>query len=46
MGDLVSWTKFCALADLLEYSLSDISEWLPRRKFAMFTGQELSSLIR
>lgn len=45
-GGLVSWTKFCALTDLLEFSLADISEWLPRRKFAMFTGQEMSSLIR
>jgi hypothetical protein len=25
-----SWGKFCALTDLLEFSLSDISEWLPR----------------
>jgi hypothetical protein len=46
VGGLVSWSKFCALTDLLEFSLSDISEWLPRRKFAMFTGPEMSSLIR
>jgi hypothetical protein len=25
-----SWSKFCAMTDLLEYSLSDIAEWLPR----------------
>jgi len=36
-----SWKKFCALTDLLEYSLSDISEWLPKRKFAAFTGHEM-----
>ena len=36
-----SWRKFCALTDLLEYTLSDISEWLPRRKFAAFTGAEM-----
>lgn len=25
-----SWSKFCALTDLLEYSLSEVAEWLPR----------------
>ena len=25
-----SWRKFLALADLLEYSLTDVAEWLPR----------------
>lgn len=25
-----SWKKFTALTDLLEYSLSEIAEWLPR----------------
>ncbi|CAE7623554.1 Zw10, partial [Symbiodinium microadriaticum] len=41
-----SWGKFCALTDLLEYSLSDIAEWLPRRKFAEFTGSEMSLLVK
>lgn len=58
-----SWNKFCTLADLLEFSLSEIAEFLPRydtmhhwfmnhtnifhrRKFASFTGQEMSSLIK
>lgn len=41
-----SWRKFLALTDLLEYSLSEIAEQLPRRKFASFTGSELSALIR
>ena len=45
-GGLVSWAKFCALTDLLEFTLSDISEWLPKRKFVTFTGPEMSSLIR
>lgn len=42
----VSWNKFCALTDLLEYSLSEIAEWLPRKKFSSFTSQQLSTLIR
>ena len=25
-----SWSKFSALTDLLEYSLSEVAEWLPR----------------
>ena len=25
-----SWRKFLALTDLLEYSLTDVAEWLPR----------------
>jgi hypothetical protein len=41
-----SWTKFCALTDLLEYSASEVAEWLPRRKFSSFTGNEMSSLIK
>ena len=32
-----SWGKFTALTDLLEYSLSDISEALPKGKFSSFT---------
>lgn len=27
---VASWSKFAALTDLLEYSLSDIADWLPR----------------
>jgi len=30
-----SWRKFLALTDLLEYTLTDVAEWLPR-KFAVF----------
>jgi hypothetical protein len=41
-----SWGRFCALSDLLGYSLNDLAEWLPRRKFVTFTGGEMSSLIR
>mmetsp|Transcript_21014 Transcript_21014/g.30337 ORF Transcript_21014/g.30337 Transcript_21014/m.30337 type:complete len:765 (+) Transcript_21014:80-2374(+) len=41
-----SWGKFCALSDLLEFSLSEIAEWLPRRKFSSFTGNEMASLVR
>lgn len=41
-----SWTKFCALTDLLEYSASEVAEWLPRRKFSSFTGNEMTSLIK
>jgi hypothetical protein len=41
-----SWSKFCALTDLLEYSLSEVAEWLPRRKFAAFTGSEMTGLIK
>lgn len=41
-----SWHKFCSLADLLEMSASEVAEWLPRRKFAAFTGQEMTSLIK
>lgn len=25
-----TWTKFLALTDLLDYSLSEVAEWLPR----------------
>jgi len=31
------WSKFCALSDLLEYRLSEISEMLPKGKFTSFT---------
>jgi hypothetical protein len=41
-----SWRKFQALTDLLEYSLSEVAEWLPRKKFSAFTGNEMSSLLR
>eukprot|EP00596_Hydrurales_sp_CCMP1899_P008559 CAMPEP_0119049468 /NCGR_PEP_ID=MMETSP1177-20130426/64842_1 /TAXON_ID=2985 /ORGANISM="Ochromonas sp, Strain CCMP1899" /LENGTH=658 /DNA_ID=CAMNT_0007026749 /DNA_START=596 /DNA_END=2572 /DNA_ORIENTATION=- len=41
-----SWSKFCALTDLLEYSLSEVAEWLPRRKFSSFTGSEMNKLIK
>ncbi len=41
-----SWRKFVALADLLEYSLGDIVEWLPRKKFASFSGQEMTGLVK
>lgn len=27
---VVSWSKFEVLADLLEYSLSEVAEWLPK----------------
>ncbi len=45
-GFAPSWKKFLALTELLEYSLGDVAEWLPRRKFASFSGQEISLLIR
>lgn len=35
-----------ALTDLLEYSLGDVAEWLPKKKFSSFTGQEMTSLIK
>jgi len=41
-----SFNKFCALTDLLEYSLSEVAEWLPRKKFASFTGNEMTALIK
>ena len=41
-----SWRKFLALTDLLEFSLSEVAEWLPRKKFASFTGGEMNALIR
>jgi len=41
-----SWKKFLALTDLLEYSLSEVAEWLPRKKFSSFTGQEMTNLIQ
>ena len=28
--EVASWGKFLALTDLLEYSLSDVAEWLPK----------------
>ena len=41
-----SWHKFQALTDLLEFSLSEVAEWLPRKKFSSFTGSEMTSLIK
>jgi hypothetical protein len=41
-----SWRKFLAITDLLECSLSDVADWLPRKKFAAFTGAEMTALIR
>eukprot|EP01034_Spumella_vulgaris_P021791 gene21791-27860_t len=41
-----SWSKFAALTDLLDYSLSDIVERLPHKKFASFSGQEMNGLVR
>ena len=35
-----------ALTDLLEYSLSEISEMLSASKFSLFTEAEICSLIR
>lgn len=31
---------------LLECSLADLADWLPRRKFAAFTGAEMDGLVR
>jgi hypothetical protein len=31
-----SWRKFVSLGDLLEYSLNEVAEWLPKKKFARF----------
>lgn len=41
-----SWSKFVALGQLLEYTLAEIAEGLPRRKFASFTANELSGLVK
>ena len=41
-----SWNKFCALSDLLEYSLSEVSEALNKLKTIGFTQQELSSFVK
>jgi hypothetical protein len=43
---VVSWKKFCALTDLLVYNLSEVAEWLPKRKFSSFTGSEMTSLLK
>ena len=40
------WRKFAALTDVLGYSVTDIAEWLPRRKFADFSASELTGLVR
>ena len=34
------------MTDLLEYSLSEVADWLPRKKFSSFTGNEMTSLIK
>ena len=41
-----SWDKFVALTDLMEYSLSEISEMLSASKFASFTENEMTNLIK
>lgn len=41
-----SWKKFLALTDLLEYSLNELADWLPRKKFSSFTGSEMTILIK
>jgi centromere/kinetochore protein ZW10 len=43
---VASWGKFLAITDLLEYTLSDIAEALPKRKFSSFTGTEMTLLIK
>ena len=40
-----SWKKFLALTDLFEYSLSEVGEWLPKKKFSPFTDIEMTGLI-
>jgi hypothetical protein len=40
-----SWKKFCGLTDLLNYSLSEVAEWLPKKKFSHFTGSEMTTLL-
>lgn len=41
-----SYNKFCVLTELLDYSISEVMEWLPRKKFSSFTSAELSALIK
>ena len=41
----ISWNKFCALSDLLEYSLSEVTEALPKLK-KILTQQELTSFVK
>ena len=41
-----SWNKFSVLTELLDYSISEVTEWLPRKKFSSFTPQELGALIK
>lgn len=41
-----SWQKFVTLSDLMEYSLSEIAELLPRGQFSTFTADEMIHLIR
>lgn len=41
-----SWNKFCVLTELLDFSISEVTEWLPRKKFTSFTAQELGALIK
>jgi len=41
-----SWNKFCALSDLLEFSLSEVTEALPKLKSTGFTQQELSCFVK
>ena len=43
---VASWVKFCVLTDLLGYSLSEVAEWLKRRKFVSFTGNEMSAIVK
>ena len=41
-----SWGRFLALCAVLEGSLTDIADWLPSRKFASFTGKEMTGLVK
>ena len=41
-----SWNKFNVLTELLDFSISEVTEWLPRKKFSSFTPQELGALIK
>ena len=41
-----SYKKFCVLTELLDFSISEVMEWLPRKKFSSFTSAELTALIK
>ena len=43
---IACWSKFVTLVDILQYSISEMIELLPRKRFQLFTPQEMAGLVK